>query len=84
MFLLNELSLHGQYETEADFLKSLKTVFECRSVLREYQRTLYCSRATFGERRVIKDKTFRRLVWDLSDKNIRSVIFRWIDKDGPF
>jgi len=84
MFLLNELSLHGQFESEAEFLKSFRAILECRSALREYQRVLYCGRATLGERQVVKQTTFRKLVWGLSDKNIQRIIFQWVDKNGPF
>ena len=35
-FLLNERSLHGQFESTDDFLKSLKPVMNCINIIRAY------------------------------------------------
>ena len=84
MFLLNELSLHNQYKTESEFIKSLRIVLETRELLRTYHRTLYCGRKTLGNRVVMRSMPLRKIVGNLSDKNIQRTVFQWIDKDGPF
>lgn len=84
MFLLNELSLHNQYQSESDFIKSLKIILGFRDLLRTYQRPLYCGRATLGNRQVVGQLPLRRLIGNIPDKDIQRLIFQWIDKDGPF
>jgi hypothetical protein len=42
-FLLNELSLHSQYHSERDFLKSLKVIMACDEAIKKAGYNLYCS-----------------------------------------
>lgn len=84
MFLLNEISLHSQFQSEADFTVSLKDMLECRELLRTYQRALHCNRATLGDRKILGQIPFRKAIGNLVDKNIQRAVFSWVDKDGPF
>jgi hypothetical protein len=84
MFLLNELSIHNQFQSEADFLTSLKIVLKCRDVLRRYQRSLHCSRGTLGNRQVVRNNPFRKVVGNIANKDIQRAVLLWIDRDGPF
>jgi len=84
MFLLNELSIHNQYQSTSDFETSLKLVLRCRDLLHKYQRTLRCGRGTLGNRQVIKNMPFRQVVGNIADRNVQRAVLLWIDKDGPF
>ncbi len=84
MFLLNELSIHNQYQSESDFIASLKVVLGCRDLLRKYQRSLHCGRGTLGNRQVIQNNLFRKVVGNIANKDIQRAVLIWIDRDGPF
>jgi len=84
MFLLNELSIHSQFQSVPDFETSLNLVLRYRDLLRRYQRTLRCGRGTLGNRQVTRDMSFRQAVGNMADKNVQRAVMLWIDKDGPF
>ena len=84
MFLLNELSIHNQFQSGPEFETSLNLVLMCRDLLRKYQMTLRCGRGTLGNRQVIRHMSFRQAVGNIADKNLQRAVLLWIDKDGPF
>jgi len=84
MFLLNELSIHNQYQSEADFESSLNIVLACRDLLRKYKRTLHCGQGTLGNRPVIRSMSFRQVVGNIPNKNVQRLVMLWVDRDGPF
>ena len=55
-FLLNERSLHGQFESTDDFLKSLKPVMNCINIIRAYSDMEIYKIRNFHECHITKEK----------------------------
>lgn len=81
--MLNELSLHGQFYCEDDFIQSLKDIAECNRVVRETGHSFYCSNRLILKR-VTHKVGFREAVENTGDKILISSILNWLHKRGPF
>ena len=82
-FLLNELSLHSQYHSERDFLKSLKMIMACDEAIKKAGYHLYCSRELIS-REIINSIDFRQAIKNTGDRNFIQFIVNWLAKNGPF
>lgn len=82
-FFLNELSLHGQFNSLRDFLPALEEVLKCRGEINKLGFQLYCERKVLL-RPVSIDTMFRNAVIGIGNPNITRSVMIWISKDGPF
>lgn len=82
-FFLNELSLHGQFNSLRDFLLALEEVLKCREEINKLGFQLYCERKVLL-RPVSSDIMFRNAVTSIGNPNITRSVMIWISKDGPF
>lgn len=80
-FILNELSLCGQYKTKDEFKADLEHIMKNRYKYKAFQQKLHCSR-TLPYCMVTTNSTFRDTV--LQDTLLRRPVLEWIDKRGPF
>jgi len=81
--MLNELSLHGQFYCEDDFIRSLKEIGECNRVIRETGSNFYCS-SQLTLKAVTNKVKFIQAIENISDKTLISSILNWLHKHGPF
>jgi len=83
-FFLNELSLHNQFQSEADFLATLKMVIlPSKQAIEQGGFHLYCHR-TLANQPISLDFTFKQVIQQHRDPNLKRVILSWLDKYGPF
>jgi len=70
---VNELSLHGQFESSDTFLNSLKEIMNCRRVTETNAHVIYCLRSII-QRPTVANLTFRQIIQRIGDRNLtRSV-----------
>ena len=82
---VNELSLHGQFNSVAEFVPTIKTMLSCKQLVEQYAYRVYCLRS-IAQRPTTTNLTFRQTVMQMQTKerDIVRVIASWIDKHGPF
>jgi len=80
-FVLNELSLDGQYLSEGDFKRDLKYIMKARQRYPTFASSLYCSRL-LSEQVASRGQSFREIVQ--KDGNLKRLVLEWINKKGPF
>ena len=83
-FFLNELSLHGQFDSIEKFKGSLDEILECRKIVQKSGFRLYCSNLQGIEIR--KGLNFQKAIQKLSrnNKDYLRQIMSWLSKDGLF
>lgn len=79
---LNELSLHGQFGSVADFQKSLQRVMELRQLARQNQRDVYTCR-NLANQRIISSQQLIQVLQQLSPE-VRISFTQWASVAGPF
>lgn len=82
-FFVNELSLHGQFESVSSFLPALKQLLQCRETVVRYTYRIYCLRA-IGQQPVTSNFNFRQSVMQIPNRDIVRLVLAWVDKHGPF
>ena len=80
---INELSLHGQFESADAFLNSLKEVVNCRRLAETNTHSIYCLRG-ISQRLTVGSLTFQQAIQRSGDRNLIRIITSWLDKHGPF
>jgi len=81
-FLVNDLSLHGQFSDPGEFKAAIVSLMRMRAVARRYGRELNCHRG-LSSARVTADKTMQQAVHLLSKEEQRSLM-QWLTQQGPF
>ncbi len=81
-FLVNDLSLHGQFVDLGAFRESMSRVMQIREVARRYGRSVYCHRA-FVNGQVTQEVQMPEAVQALSIEQRRAVMI-WLTQHGPF
>lgn len=81
-FLLNELSLHGQYASSSEFAGAVSEVMAIRRSIKEAGRELYCNR-DLATRPVSPAATMPEIINGLT-LNDRRAWMSWLTKGGPF
>lgn len=81
-FLLNELSLHGQFDSTSEFLDALDRIMVARQSIQRYGMRLRCPR--FPHARINETTTVRQALQSMRDRNKRTDILLWMTKHGPF
>jgi len=82
-FLLNELSLHNQFQSHHDFLPSLKNVLRIRQSIADKGYRLFCANEILI-RLVSKGDQFNQILMQNQHQTIRSIVLSWLSKEGPF
>ncbi len=81
-FLLNELSIHEQFGSTADFAAAVSSVMDIRRAIKGAGRELYCNREIAGCR-VSPGMIMQEAVRGLDLDNQRAWM-SWVTKGGPF
>jgi hypothetical protein len=80
-FLINDLSLHGQFSAAADFLAAVEVLMDIRQAIRRAGRELLCHRGLWNAR-VTPEVTTPEAVQSMpSDK--RRAWTQWLTREGP-
>lgn len=80
-FFLNERSLHGQFHSADDFLKSLKPVIKCIEIIQDYSDIGICKILNFHECQITKDER----ICDLKLNGVSDELLRFklsLDKEA--
>ena len=80
--ILNELSIHGQFENLTDFQRAIGQVLAMRKMARQYGRELRCHRNAINAQ-VTPNLTMPKAVQALSIDSRRSLM-QWLTRYGPF
>lgn len=81
-FLVNDLSLHGQFHDLAAFRHSVRQVMQIRQIARRHGRTLHCHRGLVSAQ-VTPDERMQSAVAALPRDEQRAVM-AWLGQHGPF
>ncbi|OQW93112.1 MAG: hypothetical protein BWK79_12905 [Beggiatoa sp. IS2] len=82
-FLVNELSLHGQYTNERDFKQSFDLLLSCGQQIENQGHSCYYSRELIT-RKVMLELDLRQVVKNTGDLNFIRQITNLVSKRGPF
>lgn len=82
MFILNDLSIEGQYIDSYDFKIAVDEVINMRNIIRRSNSQLYCYRSIVNAQ-VTRNSNLQQVInkWDLDS---RRAFMTWITKQGPF
>jgi hypothetical protein len=81
-FLLNDLSLHGQFDSTSTFIAALDRIMVARQSIQRRGMRLRCRK--FQHARINETTTVLQALQSMRDRNKRSGILLWMTKDGPF
>ncbi len=81
-FLVNDLSLHGQFPDLDSFRGAIQRVMTIRQITQRFGRALYCNRNLLHAQ-VTFDKALRQAVQGFSREE-RSALMQWLTQHGPF
>lgn len=82
-FLVNELSLHGQYTNERDFRESFKLILSCGQQIENRGHSCYYSRQ-LNTREAMPGLDLRQVVKKTGDRNFIQQVVNLLSKRGPF
>ena len=81
-FLVNDLSLHGQYHDIHAFRRALAKVMDIRAVAQRFDSPLYCHRNVLNAE-IGPGMALRQAVGSLPRAQ-RSAVLQWLTRHGPF
>ena len=81
--IFNELSLHGQFASIAQFSAAIDRVMQIRQVARRFQQDLYCHSQTVANRRAVGDEPLPATAARLG-KDRQRALMQWLTRHGPF
>lgn len=82
-WIVNELSIDGNFESNDNFFELFLPFMRLRSSQKVISENLLCCRK-IGDQPVFPGVTFSKAVMNYADKNTRTLILSWINKNGPF
>jgi len=82
-FLVNELSLHGQYTNERDFRQSFNLLLSCGQQIENQGHSCYYSRE-LSTRKVMPKLDLRQVLKKIGDRNFIQLVTNLLSKRGPF
>ena len=80
--LLNDLSLHGQFEDINSFRLAIKKIMLIREIANRFGRDLYCNRNLLHAQ-ITQDKAMQQAVNELR-RDEQRLLMRWLTRHGPF
>lgn len=81
-FLLNELSVHGQFATHNDFYVAVDKIMKIRTAIRRAGRDLYCHR-NLASANVTAEHAMPQAIQGM-ELSKRQAWIQWLTKGGPF
>jgi ABC-type uncharacterized transport system ATPase subunit len=81
-FLLNDLSLQGQFDSTSAFLDALDRIMVARHSIQRRGLRLRCRK--FQHASINEATTVLQALQSMRDRNKRTVLLSWMNKDGPF
>jgi hypothetical protein len=82
ILLLNDCSVHGQFEGPLSFADALGVVLGMRGVARRFEREIYCRR-DLSSLMATQSLSFLQAVQQMGRDQQRSVL-QWLNRQGPF
>ena len=81
-FLMNELSIHGQFASAADFYDAVESVMEIRQAIRHAGRELFCHQnMTYAQ--VTADSSMQQVIQGMPREK-RQAWIQWLTRLGPY
>ncbi len=80
--LLNDLSLHGQFENIHAFQDAIRSIMGMRNKMRQFGRELYCHR-NLAQAQITHELTMQQAIQQF-DRNERRAVMGWLTQYGPF
>lgn len=80
---VNDLSLHGQFESVTTFRAALGEILHCQQTCHTFDRNYYVPR-TIVNRQITNALSFKQAVMATKDRELTRRVISWIDKHGPF
>lgn len=81
-WILNDLSLNGQFLTEEDLKTSVQSLLLLRGKYQHFKDSFYISR-TLGLKPALYSENLIEAIGGISDKNFKLLMYTWLSK-GPF
>lgn len=78
-FFLNELSLHGQFNSIQEFLQALSEIFRCRDEINKVGYRLYCTKSILT-RPTLNNDSFQQTVMNSRNMNLKRSVMIWLSK----
>lgn len=82
-FIVNDCSLHEQFQSPASFIEALKRLLALRSRVERSGRVVRCPRSLL-DARIGPTGTLRQALATVPDRNLRAVVVTWLAQKGPF
>ncbi|MBV5262898.1 hypothetical protein [Pinisolibacter aquiterrae] len=83
MFLVNDLSINGQFASSEAFLSALRRLLDARDQSALLRNSILCSRLLKG-RPATATQTFQAAVQTHGNNDLKRRILRWVGQAGPF
>ncbi len=81
-FLVNDLSIHGQFHEKTAFRDALARLMTMRGIVQRYGLELHCQRELLN-RNPMPDMTMQQAIGQLAN-NERRAVMGWLTRHGPF
>ncbi len=81
-FLMNELSVHGQFRSAADFFESVERIMEIRQAIKRGGRELFCHK-NLAYARVTAESSMHQAIQGMPREK-RLAWIRWLSLLGPY
>lgn len=82
-FLVNDLSLDGQYPDAQTFQKAIGRLMNMRDIAKRFGREIFCHRKV-ASAQVTPTMTMPQIIQQFDDRNKRQSIMQWLTRTGPF
>jgi hypothetical protein len=79
---MNELSIHGQYNSAADFFRSVEVIMEIRQEIRRHGRELFCHQ-NMVHAQVTPEGTMQQVIQGMPLEK-RQAWIHWLSRGGPY
>ena len=82
-FLINDLSLHGQFQDLSEFENAIGLVMRMRDTARQFERELYCH-VDISNSEVSPSLSMRQAIPRALSRDQRQKVLSWLCNTGPF
>ncbi|WP_341326858.1 hypothetical protein [Methylotuvimicrobium sp. KM2] len=80
--MLNDLSLHGQFQNISDFQNAIRSLMSIRSKIKQFGYEIYCHR-NVTQAQITHQLTMQQAIQKF-DQNERRSVMGWLTQHGPF